>query len=266
MEKGFGFLVTLITCASVGLLVVACDDEKEPSEFGGEGVDASTDGPPVFGGSSSGGTSSSGGASGEGGTPGAKCEPTIASNYAASWTPPTAPASPGPCTTTTVGSYYDECLATLGKGDHKTRCDAWNAANTACGQCIEPTNQSGPIQWHRSRFYYTLNVAGCIAIQQNAFANTDCGYAFGASVNCNRDACSGCFETGSSTFDDFTNCQNAAKMVGLCQTLNTQAGTECLGDLQTADPTKGCFRAVGTPSEEPKVHFTRVMGYFCAKP
>lgn len=264
MEKGPGFLVTLVTCASVGLVVVACSDEKEASEFGGDGVDASTDSPPVFGGSSSGG-SSSGASSGEGGTPGAKCEPTIASNYSANWTAPTAPAAPGPCNATTVGTYYDECLATLGKADHQTRCDAWKTANATCGQCIEPVNNTGPIQWYRGRFYYTLNVGGCIAIQQNAYANTDCGYAFGASVNCNRDACGGCFETGKSTFADFTNCQNAAKMVGICQTLNTQAGSECPGDLQTADPTKGCFRAVGTPSEEPKVHFTRVMGYFCAK-
>jgi hypothetical protein len=265
MEKGFGFLVTLITCTSVALLAVACGDEKEASTFEGEGVDASTDGPPVFGGSSSGGSSGAS-SSGEGGTPGAKCEPTIASNYVANWSAPTAPASPGPCTDTTVGTYFDECLATLGKADHQTRCDAWKAANAACGQCVEPTNNTGPIQWHRDRFYYTLNVGGCIGIQQeNKFADTECGYAFGATINCARDACNGCWETGSSTFDDFTSCQNAAKTVGLCKTLNTQSGTTCPGDLQTADPTKGCFRSVA-PSEEPKTHFTRVIGYFCAKP
>jgi hypothetical protein len=263
MEKGFGFVASVITLASVGLVIVACSDEKEPSEFGGGGVDASTDAPPVFGGSSSGG-SSSGASSGEGGT-GGKCEPIIADDYTPSWTAPAAPAAPGPCTDATVGTYYDECLATLGKADHKARCDAWNAANTACGQCIEPTNNTGPIQWYRDRFYYTLNVAGCIAIQQgNKFADDECGYAFGASVNGNRDACAGCFN-GTATFPDFQNCQNAAKMVGICKTLNASAGTECPGDLQTATETKGCFKSV-SPAEEVKTHFTRVMGYFCAKP
>jgi hypothetical protein len=201
MEKGFGFLVTLITCASVGLVVVACSDEKDTSEFGGDGVDASTDSPPVFGGSSSGGEGGTSSSGGEGGTPGAKCEPVIPSNYSPSWVAPTEPASPGPCNATTVGSYYDECLATLGNADHQTRCDAWKTANAACGQCIEPTNNGGPIQWHRSRFYYTANIAGCIAIGQDKYSNADCGYAYGAHVNCKRDACAGCWETNSSSFD-----------------------------------------------------------------
>ena len=261
MEKGFGFVASSIALASVALIVVACSDDKEPSTFEGGQFDASTDGAPVFGGSSSGG--SSGGSSGEGGT-GGKCEPTIADNYSPKWDAPAAPATPGPCTDATVGTYYDECLATLGKSDHQTRCDAWKSANAACGQCVEPANNTGPIQWFQNRFYYTLNVAGCIGIQQgNKFADTECGFAFGASVNCNRDACAGCFGSGA-TFPDFTNCQNAAKMVGICKTLNASAGTGCPGDLQTADATKGCFKSVA-PAEETKTHFTRVMGYFCAK-
>lgn len=250
----------MVSLASVALVVVACSDEKEPSTFGGDGVDASTDSPPVFGGSSSGG--SSGLPTGEGGTPGAKCEPTIANDYTANWTAPTAPATPGPCDATTVGTYYDECLATLGKPDHQTRCDAWNAANTACGACIEPTNNSGPIQWHRSRFYYTLNVAGCIAVQQDKYGNGDCGYAYGAAVNCVRDACGGCWETGKSTFDDFRNCQNAAASVGLCKTLQSSQSSAC-PNVSSTDPTKGCFNT--NNQEETKVHYSRVMSYFCAK-
>lgn len=263
MEKGFGLgSVALITCASIiGLVAIACD-ESGTSTFPGATVDASTDSPGGFG-SSSGG-SSSGSTSGEGGTPGAKCEPVIANDYKASWTKPTDPASPGPCTGTTVGTYYDECLATLGEADHKTRCDAWKAANAACGECIEPTNNSGPIQWHQERYYYTLNVAGCIGIGQgNKFADSECAYAYGAAINCARDACSGCFETNTSTFDDFRNCQNAAKLVGLCKSLNTQVGSVC-SDIQTATETKGCFNE--NNSEQPRVHYTRVMGYFCAKP
>jgi hypothetical protein len=262
MEIGIRFLASVISVASVALVVVACSDDKEASTFGGGENDASTgDGPPVFGGSSSGG-SSGGLSSGEGGTPGAKCEPTIANDYTANWTAPTEPTAPGPCNATTVGSYYDECLATLGKADHQTRCDAWKTANAACGQCIEPTNNAGPIQWHRNRFYYTLNVAGCIAVQQDKYANTDCGYAYGAAVNCVRDACGGCWETGTSTFDDFRNCQNAAAGVGLCKTLQASQASAC-PNVSTTEPTKGCFNA--NNQEETKVHYTRVMTYFCAQ-
>lgn len=262
MEKGFGFLVTLITCASVGLVVVACSDENETSTFGGDGVDASTDSPPVFGGSSSGGEGGTSSSGGEGGTPGAKCEPVIPSNYSPSWVAPTEPASPGPCNATTVGSYYDECLATLGNPDHQTRCDAWKTANTTCGQCIEPTNNGGPIQWHRSRFYYTANIAGCIAIGQDKYSNADCGYAYGAHVNCKRDACAGCWETNSSSFDDFQKCQGFAGTVGACGTLNTQVGTLCTG-YKDAPETKGCLKDA---AEDAKTYLTRLMTTFCAKP
>jgi hypothetical protein len=259
-RKAFGLgSVTLIACASVGLVVLACG-ETESSTFPGDSVDASTESPPVFGGSS--GTSSSG-TVGDGGTPGAKCEPVIADGYKANFKVPAAPPAPGPCTDTTIGTYYDECIGTLGQADNKTRCDAWKAANAACGACIEPTDNTGPIQWHRDRFYYTLNVGGCIAVQQAKFAETDCGYAYGAALNCARDACAGCFETGKSTFNDFLNCQNAADMVGLCKSLQTQVGAACT-DVQTTDPTKGCFNA--NNAEDAKVHRSRVIGYFCAKP
>lgn len=259
MEKGFAFLFSGVVCAGIALVGIACGD-SETSTFDNEGVDASTDGGPVFGGSSGNGSSS--GAIGEGGTPGAKCEPTIKADYTANFVEPTPQGEGGPCTSTTVGTYYDECLATIGKADHKTRCDAWKSANTACGNCIEPTNNSGPIQWHRDRFYYTLNVAGCLAISQNKFEDTDCGFAYGAAVNCARDACTGCFETGMSTFDDFRECQKSAQGVGLCKSLETQQSSLCTG-VTTAADTKQCFNENG--KEEVRVHYTRVMSVFCGQ-
>lgn len=258
MEKGFAFLLSTIVLGGGALVVVACS-EDESSTFPGESVDASTDGGPVFGGSSGNGSSS--GAIGEGGTPGAKCEPVIKDDYAANWTAPTPPADGGPCSDAIIGTYYDECLGTLGKADHKTRCDAWTAANSACQACIEPTNNGGPIQWHRNRFYYTINVAGCVAVSQNAYTDNDCGYAYGAAVNCARDACIGCFETGKSTFADFTNCQNAAEGVGICASLQTQQKSKCTA-LSTTPETQGCFKGSG---EDNKTFYSRVIKTFCGQ-
>lgn len=257
MEKGFAFLTTAVVGSCAALVAIACGD-SESSTFPGEGADASTDSPPGFVIDSGG--SSSGGSSGEGGTA-AKCDPVIENGYKANWTAPAAPATPGPCTDTLLGTYYAECATTVGAPDHKTRCDAWKAANAACGACIEPTNNSGPIQWHQNRQYYTLNVAGCIAISQgNKFAESECGYAYGAAVNCERDACGGCFQTGNSTFDQFRQCQQKAQNVGLCKSLEVQQSTVCV-DVTTKAETKPCFNENG--AEQPQVHYTRVMKIFC---
>jgi len=258
MEKGFGFVLSSIFVGAGVALVVACGDDGNQSTFGGEGVDASTESGPGFG-VDSGGSSS--GSSGDGSVK-ATCDPFIATGYTANWTAPTHPsdAGTGPCTDPVIGTYFDECLATVGDADSKTRCDAWKAANSACGQCVETTNNSGPIQWFRDRLYYTLNVAGCIAIVQDKYGNTDCGFAYGAAVNCERDACAGCFQTGSSTFDDFRECQKKAQKTGLCMSLETQQSTTCAG-VSAADGTKNCFNI--NNAETPKVHFSRVIKTFC---
>lgn len=261
MEKGIRFLLSSVVPVAGVALVVACSGNEGESTFPGEGVDASTDSPGSFV-IDSGGSSS--GSSGGDATPGATCSPVIASTYKANFTQPTKPddAGTGPCTTTTTGTYFEECLATVGDADHDTRCNAWKTANAACAACIEPTNNSGPIQWHQNRFYYTVNVAGCISITQDKYGDSDCGFAYGAAVNCERDACAGCFQTGTSTFDDFRECQKKAQMTGLCKTLETQQGAAC-PNVSTADATKACFNA--NNQEPPKTHYTRVMGIFCGQ-
>src|SRR5213075_14370 len=158
---------------------------------------------------------------------GAKCEPTIAANYTKQWTAPTQPAASAPCATADITSYYDQCLATLGQDAGASACNTWKAGHDSCGKCIEPTSNAGPIQWYESRYYYTINVAGCVAIKQDKYGADDCGGAYGAAVNCERDACEGCFKTGTSTFNDFRNCENAASKVGLCKSLESDQSTKC---------------------------------------
>lgn len=256
MEKGPAFVFGLlaITCTAA-LTVIACSDD-DTSTFNEGAADAASESPGTFNLDS--GSGGDGAVIGEGGA-GAKCEPVIPDNYKPTWTPPAMPGQPGPCSQNDLAGYFDECLASLGQPDAGNACDTWKAANAACSACIEPTNNSGPIQWHQQRFYYTLNVAGCIAIEQDKYGEMDCGGAYNAAVTCEREACAGCFQTGTSTFDDFRACQNAAAMVGYCKSLETQQASVCQG-VKSDVATAGCFKDA---SEDNKTFFTRAMGVFC---
>lgn len=253
MEKGPAFVFATLMLACSVASVAACSDEDE-STFKEGTPDASTDSPGTFNLDSGGDAPVLGDAE-----PGAKCEPVIPDNYKPSWNAPAKPSSPGPCAAGDLTAYYDECLATLGNPDAGNACDTWKAANAACTSCIEPANNSGPIQWHQQRFYYTLNVAGCIAIKQDAYEEAACGGAYNAAITCEREACAGCFKTGTSTFADFRACQNAASMVGYCKSLETQQASVCTG-VKTATETAPCFKDA---AEDNKTFFTRAMGIFC---
>lgn len=255
MEKGPAFVVTAFMLACSVAMVAACSDDEE-STFKEGTPDASSDAP----------TGSFNLDSGAGDAPvpgdaepGATCEPLIPDGYKPTWNAPAKPGAPGPCATGDLAGYYDACLASLGNPDAGSACDDWKKANDACASCIEPANNSGPIQWHQQRFYYTLNVAGCIAIKQDKYAETDCGGAYNAAITCEREACAGCFKTKGATFADFRNCQNAASMVGMCKSLETQQASVCTG-VKSATETAPCFKDA---SEDNKTFFTRAMGIFC---
>lgn len=256
MQKPSAFLLTMFMLGASSAIVAACSDDDE-STFGEGKPEAGADSPGTF--NVDGGGGDDGSLPGDA-EPGAKCEPVIPDGYKPAWNPPSrTDAGPGPCSDGDVAAYYDACLASLGSPDAGSACDAWKTANAACTTCIEPADNSGPIQWYQQRYYYTLNVAGCIAIKQEKFGETDCGGAYNAAVTCEREACSGCFKTGSSTFGDFRTCQNAASMVGICKSLETQQSATCSG--VKGDPaTSPCFK--GT-SEDEKTFFTRAIGIFC---
>ncbi len=255
MVKGSAFVFAAsILAFSAASVVAACSDEGA-STFEEGSPDASTDSPGSFNLDSG---SGDGPVLGDA-EPGAKCEPVIPDNYKPTWNPPAKPSSPGPCAAGDLAGYYDECLATLGNPDAGNACDTWKAANATCAACIEPADNSGPIQWYQQRFYYTLNVAGCIAVKQDKYGETDCGGAYNAAITCEREACTGCFKTGTSTFADFRACQNAASMVGYCKSLETQQASVCSG-VKSDAATAPCFKDA---SEDNKTFFTRAMGIFC---
>ena len=265
MPKGLTVVCGALFLSIPTLVIVACSGD-DGSTFNEGTPDSSTDSPGSFNIDSS----SSDGTGGDG-TSSVSCMPNIPANYTKQWTPPTQPSQPGPCQTTDIDSYYDQCLATLGQAGGAAACQTWKASHDACGKCIEPANNSGPIQWYDSRLYYTTNLAGCIAIKQNKYGADDCGGAYGASVNCNRDACEACtagFSTGASTFKDFQNCENIAKTVGLCKSLDTNVGSACGGGVatvQNAPDTKPCFIQTYEDGgkDSAKVFYGRLIGIFC---
>lgn len=256
MEKGPA-LVAAILFLSIPALAAACSGSDDSTFNNNGGSDASFDAPGTFQFDSSPGPDGS-----SDGTAPVQCKPTIADSYTAHWDAPTKPTKPGPCSTTDITGYYTECLATLGKPDGKTQCNTWMGANAACGKCIEPTNNSGPIQWYQDRFYFTINVGGCVAVEQDKYATTDCGGAYSEAVNCARDACDGCFKTPNATFQDFISCEKAAQNQGLCASLQKQQASVCPADLSSTDPTKECFRQMAN-TEDLQTFYTRVIGIFC---
>lgn len=185
------------------------------------------------------------------------CDPVLPAGFAPTWTPPVPSAA---CTADALGAYFDACLGNLGQPDAEQTCTAWLAANEACGTCIEPDDGSGPVQWHRERAYYTLNVAGCLSLLRNETAAEQCPATYNASIQCQRESCGGCLLQTSAQFQDFQNCQAEAK-AGDCATYESAFSAACGTTFNDEDGgAYGCFRASG---EDARTHFVRVEGYFC---
>jgi hypothetical protein len=128
--------------------------------------------------------------------------------------------------------------------------------------CAEPDDGSGPIQWQLSRKFYTLNIAGCIAVTQAAGPDPEkCGEAYNAAVQCGRESCTYCFGLPNATFNTFTECQKQVGKQGICKSYETTHAAACPGYKDAGSPTLGCFNNGGTETQE--VHFTRVVSLTC---
>ena len=230
------------------LVVVACSSSPD-STFAPDPTkpDAAEDSPGTF--------SEGGGPDATEGGP-TSCSPSKPNPFTPVWKAPAR--SVAACSAAELKMYWDACLANAGKTETDGTCAAFKAAHATCGACAEPDDQGGPIQWHANRNFYTLNVAGCIAIKQ---AGTDagtagCGEAFNASVDCSRQSCISCI-TQAKSFALFQTCQNDVKVMGLCKSFDTAATTAC----GTYTGATSCFP---TSSSEPQeAHFTRVVAITC---
>ncbi len=189
------------------------------------------------------------------------CAPQVPDSFAPQWKAPTPSTA---CSTADVTGYWTACLADPGVTEGDGTCAAWRTAHAACATCAEPADGSGPVQWQLNRKFYTLNVGGCIAVQQGKPEATACGAKYSASVECKRVSCSYCFEQGGS-FSQYTDCQRAAANEGVCITHDKALTTPCDGYKNAGSPALQCFNA-GTTGDTAQVWYSRVIGLLCSPP
>ncbi len=184
------------------------------------------------------------------------CPPAIPASYAPTWN---APIKKTACNAEELKGYYDACLANAAQTEGNGTCKKFKTDHADCGACAEPEDGSGPIQWHVSRKFYTLNVAGCIAVTQDAPETGKCGDAYNAAVECSRESCESCFVIGG-TFNQFRDCQKSVQGTGICKSYEATQAATCTGYKNPGSPALACFNS-GTEAQE--VHFSRVIGLLC---
>lgn len=247
MQKCLAFLSIALTAGGIALAGVACDDAPS-SQFvdavqdSGSSTDAGfgfTDGPTL----------------GDSEAP-VDCSPSLPATFAPAWKPPTKAAA---CDQGELADYYDRCVKATGV-DAGADCKAWLSAHGGCSSCLEPKDNNGPIQFYRDRFYYTLNVSGCLSLLRNEPGDGTCPAAYSASIQCQRESCDGCVIQDGAQFADFQRCQQSAKTTG-CKTYEDKIGQLC--DPTFNDPDGGAYACFRPSGEDERTHFLRVEGIFC---
>ncbi|HVH45916.1 MAG TPA: hypothetical protein VM925_26365 [Labilithrix sp.] len=250
MLNGRVFFSVAVAAGALALLAAACENSEPASNFG-EGEEDS-------GSSAETGTFNVDAGSIVDSIAPVSCTPSLPPTFKAAWKAPTKASA---CSPTQLSEYFDACLT--GKApDSGDPCKAWTDANGTCASCIEPADNSGPIQWHRDRYYHTLNLAGCLALKRNEPNEGQCPASYAASIQCQRESCDDCFRTPNATFDDFKKCQASAKK-DACASLEATVGQTC--GTTYNDPDGGAYDCFNSGAEAVKLHFVRVEGIFCGQ-
>jgi hypothetical protein len=250
MQKGRAFVSVALSAGSFALAAAACDGEPSSTFNTNEDSGFVSPGP---------GFDIDGGSMGNDATGPVNCAPSLPATFAPVWKPPTKATA---CSPDELGEYFDACLSNA-KSDAGDPCKAWTEAHAQCAACIEPTDNSGAIQWHRERYYYTLNVAGCLALERSEPNEGQCPATYAASIQCQRESCGDCFQTPNATFADFQRCQASAK-ASACASRAAKVAEVC--GTNYTDPDGGAFDCFPkSKNEAPKDHFVRVEGIFCGR-
>jgi len=170
------------------------------------------------------------------------CTPAALGTYKAVWKKPATPTT-NECNAQQLEDFYDKCLL---EPLTSTDCTTFIAANGDCSTCLQSDDTDstyGPVIWHSNHAYYTLNTAGCIAIQQGDSSATSCGAAYQEIVQCEETACNAC---GAADYSEFPQCESNAGS-GECSDYATTEGTTCGAELKDAsDPGAVCKSAPDT--------------------
>lgn len=166
------------------------------------------------------------------------CAPTLPAGFAPKWQPPASDLSA--CKAADRAGYAAACLA---QPYVAATCDAFKTANAKCAGCLESdatAAQLGPVLWHDARTYFTLNIAGCIAVEAKDTTGAGCAGAYQSVVTCKEQACDACFAIQSPSFTTFAACEKAAGS-GVCATYGAAEGTKCVGVKDAGAATSACF-------------------------
>jgi hypothetical protein len=190
------------------------------------------------------------------------CTPALPATFTPVWNRPLKSAA---CSADDLAGYHDACTPYL----NGASCTSWVAAHTGCAACLQPTDNSGPIQTYRDRLYFTLNIAGCISLAE---ASDSCAKPYDAFYQCLRQSCDACFEQARATYPDFQACQTKSATAS-CSSYNTTKTSACVG-VKNAGGAPQCFPTAdeaaamasgdaATASAASRSHFIRVEGIFC---
>jgi hypothetical protein len=184
------------------------------------------------------------------------CTPAVlGASFAPVWKKP-ATSDAGACTATQTEAFYEDCLAAPVTSSQCTTFIATNGACAACLQSDDTDAEYGPVIWHSSRAFYTLNTAGCIADQQADVSPTSCGAAYQAVVQCEETACTAC---GVADYARFPSCEKAASTE--CSSYLTTLDSACGADLRDASaPAALCTSATDT-----KDAYLAIAPVFCGQ-
>ncbi len=185
------------------------------------------------------------------------CAPALPSGFVPAWKPPAVDLTA--CKTAELTAYGAACL--VQPYDAK-KCDAYKTANAKCSVCVESDSaaaQLAPVLWHDGRSYYTLNLAGCIAIEGKDNTGTGCAAAYQTILSCKELSCDSCFAIQNPTFETFAACEKAAG-AGVCATYGTTESQKCATVRDAAAPTSACFPG---PTDTTLDLFMKLAPFFC---
>jgi hypothetical protein len=260
--KRLAFFSIVVGTASLILGSVACEDSEEPSKFKDTADSSGDTSTPSF--------NTDGSATNPDVRTGpVVCNPSLPSTFSPTWRPPT---KTNACTTAEIGEYFEACAP----DPASAACTTWVTGHATCSNCIEPDDNTGPIQLYEDRRLLLRNTGGCVAIGQNDLAADKCGAKVDATLQCSRESCFGCFDQVGAQITDFQTCQNNAARTG-CTKYDGEQATAC-GPNYTANaevakcyPTQQEVNDLNGASTDAKKaanksFFTRVINVFCGPP
>jgi hypothetical protein len=187
------------------------------------------------------------------------CAPISSGTFTPQWKQP-APFAQGLCSDAQIDGFYSACLS---PPVNPAACDTFVQANGDCSKCIQSDDtdsNQGPILWHASRSYYTVNIPGCIANAEQNMSASGCGAAYQAVLECNQSECSACFTPTSGSFANFVACEKAA-VKGDCAPFNDKLHTACADSLHdAAAPAAECVPAASAAAFDV---YKRIAPLFC---